>query len=571
MEYSSILHHMDKRFCFSVGEGKLLIRIKTRKNDISKIILHYQDKYLSAYKLDGLHHIEMKKAVSDIYCDYFEATIEFRGISVKYFFELTDMNGERKFYGNYLFYDKKITNNDRMFDSPRYIKEVERLDVPKWAHNKVVYQIFPSRFATSKQIEEKKWYKAPIGYADNLQGDLQGLMGRLEHIKELGIEVIYMTPIFRSDSMHKYDTIDYYEIDPSFGTKEDLRTLVDTAHKMGIRVILDAVFNHSSPKFFAFADIMEKGENSEYKNWYFIEDFPLKMGRMVKPNFLTFGYFCGMPKLNLCNPQTEQYFIDVGKYWVREFNIDGWRLDVGDEVAHRFWKRFREEIKDVNPEALIIGETWRYAGEFLEGDEWDTIMNYSFYLSVIDFVAEERVRPSEFLGSLGFMRGNLHPDCYNSLLNLIDSHDTPRFMNLCDKNRRKHMLAAALQLLTPGMPMIYYGDEFGMQGGADPDCRRGMVWNEKYQDREIFEWYKTLIKTRKEHISITEGDVVYDGTDDDRNIIIQTKKCGKDEVTLIFHNTSDNVELTGMSGKINTLTNEIFDGVVKGYEALVLI
>lgn len=571
MDCSAILHHMDKRFCFSVGEGKLLIRIKTRKNDISKIVLYYQDKYLSARKLAGQHHIQMKKVVSDIYCDYYEAEIEFEGISVKYFFKLTDMNGENKFYGNYLFYDKKITNNDRMFDTARYIKENERLDIPEWALNKIVYQIFPSRFATSKQVEEKAWYKAPIGYADNIQGDLKGLINRLEYIKELGIEVIYMTPIFRSDSMHKYDTIDYYEIDPSFGTKEDLRALVEIAHSMGMRVILDAVFNHTSPKFFAFSDVVEKGEKSIYKDWYFIEGFPLEMGWGKKPNYLTFGYFWGMPKLNLRNPQAEQYFIDVGKYWIKEFNVDGWRLDVGDEVTHRFWKRFREEIKEINPEALIIGETWRYAGEFLEGDEWDTIMNYSFYLSVIDFVAEERTKPTEFLGSLGFMRGNLHPDCYKSLLNLIDSHDTPRFMHLCGNNKSKHKLAAAIQILTCGMPMIYYGDEFGMRGGADPDCRRGMLWDEKYQDREIFEWYKALIQTRKQHKSITEGEVVYDGTDDKRNIIIQTRKYKKDKTTIVFHNTSENVELPEFAGMVNVLTNEMFDGIVKGYEALVLI
>ncbi len=571
MEYSSILHHMDKRFCFSVGEGKLLIRIKTRKNDIDKLVLFYQDKYLSAHKLAGLHQVKMKKAVSDIYCDYYEAVIEFKGISVKYFFELTDTNGERKFYGNYLFYDKKITNNDRMFDTVRYIKEVEQFDVPQWAHNKVVYQIFPSRFATSKQVDDKLWYKAPIGYADNLQGDLKGIINHLGHIRELGIEVIYMTPIFRSDSMHKYDTIDYYQIDPSFGTEDDLRTLIDIAHSMGIRVILDAVFNHTSTKFFAFADIMEKGEKSMYKDWYFIDSFPLKMEWRTKPNYLTFGYFFGMPKLNLGNPQAEQYFIDVGKYWIKKFNIDGWRLDVGDEVTHHFWKRFRDEVKYINSEALIIGETWRYAGEFLEGDEWDTIMNYSFYLSVIDFVAEARVKPTEFLGSLGFMRGNLHPDCYKSLLNLIDSHDTPRFMHLCGNDKRKHKLAAAIQILTPGMPMIYYGDELGMKGGADPDCRRGMLWNEKYQDMEIYEWYRTLIRVRKQHECITEGEVIYDGTDDTRNIIIQTKKYKKDKATLIFHNTSEKVELPEMAGKVNILSNEIFDGIVKGFEALVLI
>ena len=349
------------------------------------------------------------------------------------------------------------------------------LVVPEWAKNKVVYQIFPARFATDQPVAKDLWYKTPLRRED-LKGNLRGIIDRLDHLQELGVDVLYMTPVFQSDSVHKYNTDDYYKIDPSFGTKEDLKELVEKAHGRGMRVILDAVFNHSSKQFFAFADIAEKEERSAYLDWYFVEGFPLraKMGEI--PNFKTFSYFGGMPKLNLKNPQVEEYFIQVGKYWIRECGIDGWRLDVADEIGHRFWKRFRDAVKEEKPDALIVGEEWHYGGDFLEGDEWDSVMNYHFYNAVMDLVAREEISASQFMDSLGFLRGNLHPSTCQVLWNLIDSHDTERFFYSTGRNRAKHRLAAAVQLLLPGMPMIYYGDEYAMDGDRE-DCRRGMVWD----------------------------------------------------------------------------------------------
>ncbi len=570
MEFSAIQHYADKRYCFVINGKEILIRIKTKKGDIDRIILHYHDKYLPVNFIDTRKQVPMKLIVSDRYNDYFEARISVDVICLRYFFEITDTEGCCKYYGNHEFYDHIIESNDRMYDCPQNMREEEELRVPEWARNKVVYQIFTSRFATTHDVPKEEWYKAPIGAFDDLKGNLRGIINHLEHIKELGVEVIYMTPIFRSDSTHKYDTIDYFEIDPSFGTKADLKELVDKAHSMGIKIILDGVFNHSSTEFFAFKDIVEKQERSEYCSWYFIDEFPVIAKPGVKPNFLSFGYYYKMPKLNLRNPETEQYFINVGQYWIREFEIDGWRLDVGDEVTHSFWKKFRTAIRAIKTDALIIGEIWHYAGDFLEGDEWDSVMNYPFYLSVIDLVADGRIKPSEFLGNQGFLRGNLHPDCYNSLLNLIDSHDTPRFMHLCHNSSKKHRLAAALQLLSPGMPMIYYGDEYGMKGGHDPDCRRGMLWDEEYQDKKTFEHYCRLIKVRKENPCITFGEVIYDGTDDDRNLIVQTKCYENSELTLIFHSGNDSVELMEFKGRNNLLTGSKFSGVVKPYEALVL-
>lgn len=571
MEYSAIRHYMDKRYCYGISNGKFVICIEVKKDDVNSIILHYQDKYIPLNHIDTRQQAEMERVASGRFNDYYEALIDIDVICLRYYFEIIDREGCKTYYGNYDFYEDNITSIDKMFDLPQNLREEEQFDIPKWAENKVVYQIFPSRYATTENIPESVWYKSPIGHMDNLQGNLKGIINHLPHLKELGIDVIYMTPIFMSDSSHKYDTIDYYRIDPSFGSEDELRELVDKAHDMGMRVVLDGVFNHTSPKFFAFKDIKEKGEASPYLNWYYIKDFPIRFGsRTEKPNFKSFAYYGGMPKLNLNNPETGDYFINVAKYWIDRCHIDGWRLDVGDEISHIFWKKFRKALREQSKDTLIIGEIWHYAGDFLEGDEWDTVMNYQFYLAVQDFVAKETMTASEFVESLDFMRGNLNRKVYPVLWNLIDSHDTARFTHVCGENREKIKLAAALQLLSTGMPMIYYGDEYGMKGGGDPDCRRGMVWDEKYQDKEIFEWYKRLIKIRKEYPVITKGELIKCQTDDENGTIIETRQLDGEEVIMIFHGKREEITLKEYAGKKNILTGDVFDGKLGAYAAVVL-
>ncbi len=570
MEYSAILHDMDKRFCYAIDKGLFVIRIQVKKDDIKEIILHYMDKYISIEMKDTRKTVPMKKIASSQFHDYYEAQIRMDMICLRYFFEFTDMHGEKAYYGNYEFSKECITNIDRMFDCPQNLREEEMFEVPEWAANKVVYQIFPSRYAASQPVDKELWYKAPITFTDNLHGDIRGIIDHLDYIRDLGIDVIYLTPIFKSDSSHKYDTIDYYQIDPSFGTAEDLRELVQKAHQYGMKVVLDAVFNHTGRDFFAFKDILENKEKSKYLDWYFIDKFPLDNESGQAPNFKCFGYYSGMPKLNLKNPEVEKYVTDVACYWIKECDIDGWRMDVGDEISHYFWKHFRRAVKAVKKDALIIGEIWHYAGDFLEGDEWDTVMNYPFYLNLIDLLADEKIGVSRFIQNLGYMKGRLNKKCYPLMWNLIDSHDTARFLHLCNNKQKLH-LAAAFQLLMSGMPMIYYGDELAMPGANDPDCRRGMYWDEEYRDNEMLEWYKRLIQVRRTHACIVEGELAETITSDEDGTIVLIRKNTEETVALIFNCSNDTKEFNEYAGQYNLLGESVFDGKVEGYDAAVLL
>ena len=571
MEYSAIFHDMDKRFSYAVDKDLFVIRVQVKKDDMKEIILHYEDKYIPMERKDTRKTVPMKKVAVSQFHDYYEAQIKMHLICLRYFFEFTDTQGEKVYYGNYEFDKECITNRDRMFDCPQNLREEEMFEVPEWAANKVVYQIFPSRFAATEPVDKELWYKAPITPMDDLHGNLRGIIEHMDDIQNLGIDVLYMTPIFQSDSCHKYDTTDYYQIDPSFGTTEDLKELVQKAHERGMKVVLDAVYNHTGREFFAFADILENGEKSEYRDWYFIDGFPLKSEWGEIPNFKCFGYYGGMPKLNLKNPEVEKYITDVACYWIKECDIDGWRLDVGDEISHFFWKNFRKAVKAVKKDMLIIGEIWHYAGDFLEGDEWDTVMNYPFYLNLIDLLADEKITVSQFVQNLGYLKGRLNKNCYPLMWNLIDSHDTARFLHLCNDNKKKQHLAAAFQLLLPGMPMIYYGDEYAMPGANDPDCRRGMYWDEEYQDKEMYEWYKRLIQVRKSHACIAEGELAGIVTEDEEGTVVLIRKNGEETIAMIFNCSSSAKKFNEYTQKYNLLTENTFDGKVEGFDAAVIV
>lgn len=568
MELSAVYHCPDKRFCYALNPGQFLIRIRAKSNDLRRVTLHTVDKYLPVSRMDTRTSQVMEKVTTDGIHDYFEAVISIDMVCLRYFFELADRHGKVCYYGNYQFYEHKISHIDNMFDCPQNLREEERFVIPQWAANQVVYQIFPTRFAASQPVPDRVWYQYPISPRADLKGDLRGILSRLPHLRELGVDVLYMTPIFQANSSHKYDTVDYFKVDPALGTEEDLRRLVDQAHAMGMRVILDAVFNHTSRDFFAFRDILEKGEQSRYLNWYYIQSFPIHARWGEKPTYKTFSYYGGMPKLNVGNPEVQEYLLGVIRYWMQTCRIDGWRLDVGDEVIHSFWKQFRKTVKAENPDALIVGEVWHYAEDFLEGDEWDTMMNYDFRAAVLGFV-NGGISASRFVQRLSFLQGTVHTYVYPVLWNLIDSHDTARALHDCGENKARFRLAAAIQLLTTGMPMIYYGDEYGLSGAMDPDCRRGMVWKESLQDQEIFRWYQALIRVRKAYPVITHGKITALYTDDQKGIVAITKEQDGRKATCVFYN-GDTPADCGIPQGQDLLTGQRFQGTLQPFQALVL-
>lgn len=575
MIYSGISHLADQHDAFFLEDGRLYIRIRTARHDVTSVILHTRDKYIPIELKDTSSSYKMTHIGGDFAHDYFAVKLPVdmtdagnpRMLCLRYFFEITDCAGAKIYYGDSWFFTNRPGEVEDMFDCPLISRRAQTFCIPDWAKNAVVYQIFPSRFATTKNVPDEKWYQTPVTNETDLMGNLSGIISKLGYLKELGCDCIYMTPIFRSDTAHKYDTIDYYCIDPSFGNDNDLKNLVEASHSMGMKVILDGVFNHTSTKFFAFRDIIEKGRESKYFDWYYIDGDPSDYGSESSlPGYQSFAYFGGMPKLRVENPEVADYITDVCLHYIRNFHIDGWRLDVGDEISHSFWKKLRARIKAENKDALLVGEVWHFAPDFLMGDEWDSVMNYTFYKATTSMLCGGCLRPSEFMSELAFLKGNYQSAVIPVLWNLIDSHDTPRFLTMAENDKRRLMLAASLQMLLPGTPFIYYGDEVGMEGGMDPDNRRGMYWDNR-ADMDIYRWYQRLTYFRHTIHDITAGNYSSVSADDEKNFMKFFLKSGE---ILIFHTTGDETSEKEYEGYKELLSDRIFNGLVEPYQTILL-
>ncbi len=402
------------------------------------------------------------------------------------------------------------------------------IQTPDWVKHAVFYQIFPDRFArTSRtdlpptmQVPLEEWDSAPTiqGYKG---GDLWGIAEQLDYIQSLGVTAIYFTPIFQSACNHRYHTHDYYQIDPLLGGNDAFFDLLNAAHDRNLKVVLDGVFNHASRGFFYFNDILENGPHSPWVDWFRIEGWPLSAYDGDRPaNYEGWWDNRALPEFNHDNPQAREYIMRIGEYWIEQ-GIDGWRLDVPFDVkTEGFWVEFRSRVKAINPEAYIVGEVWTDASEWLQGDQFDGVMNYLFTGPAIAFTAKDKVSmplvesvsydPSPALDAKGYAEKiesllNLYDwEIQQTQLNLLSSHDIARALSVASGDIDSFLLATLLLMTFPGAPSIYYGDEVGLPGKLDPDCRRVFPKEEQWNQKVLMA-HKSLIALRHAHPALRTG------------------------------------------------------------------
>ena len=386
---------------------------------------------------------------------------------------------------------------------------------PSWVKDAVFYQIFPDRFNKSERYHAVgrfvDWNAAPT--RENMfGGNLAGIEDRLDYIADMGFNAIYLCPIFKSNSNHRYHTVDYFEIDPVLGTGKDFDRLLRHAHRLGIRVILDGVFNHCSRGFFQFNSLMELGENSPYVDWFHVKKFPLN-AYSGKPNYECWWNYPALPKFNTSNLDVRDFLFSVGEFWMRR-GIDGWRLDVPNEIDDdSFWQEFRIRMKAINSDAYIVGEIWDSPERWLMGDQFDGVMNYPFRKAVLaHFFDENPILVEEFCKRLS----EAFPETRawngrervagDTPMNLLGSHDTVRLASLPCSDRARVSLAMALLFFVPGVPCVYYGEELGVAGGKDPDNRRTIDWKSlDLGSCWMREFVKKLIELRKAEPALRYG------------------------------------------------------------------
>lgn len=503
MNEYALYHIADTPYAYAEDENTLTIRLRTSKNDLKSCEVLYKDRFEWDLPFDSKPmHVQ---ETTELF-DYYITTLKIEANRYLYYFRLEDNEGKVFYY-----YERGTTGKDPKefgdFQFP-YIAAADVYHDVSWEQEGIVYQIFPDRFFNGDKKNDPEGcleWGEPVTQTSMFGGDIKGITKNVSYLLNLGVTLIYLNPIFLSSSNHKYDTDDYYQIDPHFGTLDDLKDLVRECHKNKIRIILDAVFNHCGSGFFAFQDVVKNGEKSKYKDWFFIDSFPVDT---KNANYYTFGLkrLCPtMPKFNTENEEVSDYLLKVSEYWMKEVGIDGWRLDVSDEVDHVFWRKFRKRVKSVNKNAIIVGEIQHEASPFLRGDQMDSIMNYPFKEAAIAFFADREISPLHFESELTTARMHYMNKINRSMFNLLDCHDTKRFLTLCGEDKGRFECATVFQFTYIGVPYIYYGDEVGLSGGYDPLCRACMIWDKDRQDAGLLGLFTKLCKIRKENKCLVYG------------------------------------------------------------------
>lgn len=527
---SSLTHTVKSADSYAYDEQTLHLRLKCAKDEVERVSLWIGDPYRwaeggldggnlggsDAHGWVGGNEVPMEREGVTEHHDHWFAEFTPPKRRSRYGFILYGKDGEKILFGEKRTVDldskaaeeTELSNLSNFFCFP-YINPKDVLVTPQWTKSTVWYQIFPERFANGRpEISPKNaepWGSVPTS-SNFMGGDLWGVIEHLDYLKNLGVNGLYLCPIFTANTSHKYDTVDYFNVDPHFGGNEAFRALIKEAHDRGMKVMLDAVFNHIGDQHPFWLDVVKNGEKSQYADWFWINQFPVYPNTDKSEwdcwnfNYETFGNVLEMPKLNTEHQPCREYLLDVARYWVEEFDIDGWRLDVANEVDHQFWREFRSVVKQVKPDCYILGEIWHEGMPWLRGDQYDSLMNYPMTQAITDYFALDAQNKQQFMETVTGAYLAYPRNVNEAMFNLLESHDTTRLISLCGNDLRRAKLAYLFMFTQAGAPCIYYGGEVAMEGRKGmglEDNRRCMNWSPNQTELDFKAFIEQLIELRK--------------------------------------------------------------------------
>lgn len=485
------LRHEARTPMLNYDRGQYSFKFTARPNDLRSIHLVYA----------GGNRMALKPLSTDGVLDTWSATVAWdRSKPLTYAFEVGDGPAKVRFGPKGPGDAGWFTASSQSFQPPA---------PPKWVERSAFYQIFPDRFENGDPSNDPDiltpWDGKP-DYWNRFGGDLAGIRKRKAHLQSLGINAIYINPIMMAPSNHRYDPVDFYRVDPEFGTNQEFAALTQDLHGSGIRVVLDQIFDHVGVTFAPFADVLRWQEKSRFKDWFFIKSYPVEVRQ--NPPYVGWYGVESMPKIDVLHPDANKYLLESVDYWMKTARLSGWRLDVANEVPFAFWRQFRQRVKGLDSDAWIVGEVWTDAREWLAGDQWDASMNYPFRDAVVRFVAQGDVTATYFLDRLMEVYSLYAPQTARNQMNLLSSHDTARFITVAGGDADLARLGAVVQFTFAGAPSVYYGEEIGMLGGPDPANRAGMEWARATDQNPMFRFYKRLTRLRLGSEALMTGDPV---------------------------------------------------------------
>lgn len=529
----AVTHIPLSQYAFANSERSLTFCLRSAAGELERCVLWYGDRVQPDDPI-RFTPMEMERTAHELDFDYYEITFDSPYSRVCYYFELTSAGEALYLYAD-IFSAQLPSERSEFYQYP-FIRREEIASVPHWLKHSVVYNIFPDSFASGRRSvlsvpSETRWESGLI-LKSRLGGTLRGITENLDYIAGLGFNCIYLNPIFTAGEYHRYDTLDYFHISPSLGTDDDFRELVEQAHNLGLRVVIDGVFNHCSWHFFAFDDVVRNGERSRYKDWFYDLTFPvIRPPEGTAPGYASFAYEPKMPKLNTSNPEVRDYFMQVCAHWIREYHVDGWRLDVANEVDREFWRTFKRTARAIDPDSVMIGEIWENAENWLRGDMFDSAMNYDFRKHCRDFFALGAIDAAQFSARIAQMLHRYPTGIVQGQLNLLDSHDVSRFLSLCGGDVRRLRLAEVFLFTAPGTPCVFYGDELGIAGITEMDYRSAMPWSGPPYDQQ--EFFHSLTSLRREDDTLVFG--VFRSLWMDGNLYIYQRKLGDKSVVVALN------------------------------------
>ncbi|MAT45713.1 MAG: alpha-glycosidase [Anaerolineaceae bacterium] len=586
----AVYHEAKSKFAYMYDQDTLHLRLRTARGDIPKVTLVGGDPFRWKRKENNPDEWEwdqqaafyqpMRLEYSTELFDYWFTAVKPHWKRIRYGFIL-EKGDQEILYGSRAFIDLKQKPEQKFstsnyFNFP-YLNFEDVFTAPQWVKDTIWYQIFPERFADGNSSNNPDGVTA-WGDDDNENiynfygGDLKGVLDSLDYLQELGITGIYFTPIFKSPSSHKYDTTDYYQIDPAFGTNELFKEVVDAAHQRGIRVMLDAVFNHCGWLHAYWQDVIKYGKQSKYYDCFLIHgdpviNFPFEEGKYPTTtpeqrsnlNYSTFAFVPVMPKWNTDHPLVKEHLLGAVRYWTEEYGVDAWRLDVSNEVSHDFWREFRKMVKAINPDVYILGENWDNSNPWLQGDQFDGVMNYELMYPIWNLLgteafAFEQFGVTQYQESINKLLVSYPKNNLMYMYNLVDSHDTDRILSVCGGSVDKVKQAYLLQFTFTGAPSIFYGSEVGL-GGAKGHFRRCMIWDKNQQNQDLQQFVRRLVQLRKEHPCLQVVDLEWLSVDENQQTFIFKKQTDQESVFVFINHNPEPVRFdlpSEMNGKTTT-------------------
>ncbi len=550
MDKNAVLHTTQGAMTFETGINALTIRLKSKHADVSRVELLYSDFDTTTTK-DGSwlpEVVPMKIILKSSATDYWGVTVQLpKTRRLKYAFHLIASSGEEYIYDSHKIeiYTAESLLHYAPFILP-YSYPNEAFKKPAWAQNAVWYHILIDRFANGNPQSDPhdvvEWDSEDPTNTNFFGGDLQGISDHLDHFAKLGVNGLILSPIFPAFSNHKYDATDLYSIDPSFGSKETFKKLVEEAHQQGMHVVLEIVLDHVMDFSLQWQDVKQKGNSSKFFDWFLIDSDSLEYAGSNDPasspdiSYRVHGSDPHQPKLNFLNESVRKYLVAVAKYWVTNFDIDGLKIMDPEDMEKTFLEELHQKLHQLKPTFCLMSTTNSFTPALVAESGLDVLINTDAAQIILDYFAGRRISASEMITELNDNIMKYPGELQTSAIIQFDGPNSSRLLALCQDDEELTRLLLAFVYLQPASPSLYYGTEFGLKGGQVPANRECMPWKASKQNQEMFRFIKLLGELRaKYELVLNEGTLEWGQMSNKKDFLSFTRFSNGKRIFAIFN------------------------------------